>query len=158
MANVHPAPSPLSCARQVVVSIELLPRKTTSEGQLQVPVTYAGKSVNAMLVVLGCSGLNLCGRDIIQAFQLTGGPVLNVDVNDDHLNTGVVSSHELDELTARDGMLRLVVRYIREGWSKKLPSTQEALRPLFQKNDELTCSHGIVYWFHGAVIPAAARK
>ncbi|KAL3226882.1 hypothetical protein MRX96_024602 [Rhipicephalus microplus] len=49
--------------------------------QLQAPVTYAGKTVNATLVVLGCSGPNLCGRDIYQAFQLTGGPVLNVDVN-----------------------------------------------------------------------------
>ncbi|KAL1442602.1 hypothetical protein MTO96_030701 [Rhipicephalus appendiculatus] len=52
------------------------------KGQLQVPVTYAGKTVNATLVVLGCSGPNLCGRDLIQAFQLTGGPVLNVNVND----------------------------------------------------------------------------
>ncbi|XP_049519039.1 uncharacterized protein LOC125943625 [Dermacentor silvarum] len=42
------------------------------KGQLEVPVTYAGKTVNATLVVLGCSGPNLCGRDIIQAFQLTG--------------------------------------------------------------------------------------
>ncbi|KAL1483946.1 hypothetical protein MTO96_050148, partial [Rhipicephalus appendiculatus] len=32
--------------------------------------------------MLGCSGPNLRGRDLIQAFQLTGGPVLNVDVND----------------------------------------------------------------------------
>ncbi|XP_070377069.1 uncharacterized protein [Dermacentor albipictus] len=52
------------------------------KGQLKVPVTYGGKTANATLVVLGCSGPNLCGRDIIQAFQLTGGSVLNVDVND----------------------------------------------------------------------------
>ncbi|XP_070389585.1 uncharacterized protein [Dermacentor albipictus] len=52
------------------------------KGQLKVPVTYDGKTANATLVVLGCSGPNLCGRDIIQAFQLTGGTVLNVDVND----------------------------------------------------------------------------
>lgn len=31
------------------------------KGQLEVPVTYAGKTVNATLVVLGCSGPNLCG-------------------------------------------------------------------------------------------------
>ncbi|XP_070386908.1 uncharacterized protein [Dermacentor albipictus] len=52
------------------------------KGQLKIPVTYGGKTANATLVVLGCSGPNLCGRDIIQAFQLTGGSVLNVDVND----------------------------------------------------------------------------
>ncbi|KAL3222024.1 hypothetical protein MRX96_029014 [Rhipicephalus microplus] len=53
--------------------------------QLQVPVTYTGKTINVPLVVLACSGPNLCGRDIIQAFQLTGGPVLNVDINDGKL-------------------------------------------------------------------------
>ncbi|KAH6945669.1 hypothetical protein HPB50_009564 [Hyalomma asiaticum] len=60
-------------------------RKLPVKGQLQVLVTYAGKIVNATLVVLGCSGPNLCGRDITQAFQLTGGPVLNVDVSDGQL-------------------------------------------------------------------------
>ncbi|XP_070385037.1 uncharacterized protein [Dermacentor albipictus] len=60
----------------------------------------------------------------------------------DHLNTGVVSSHNLAEMTARDGTLMAVMRYLREGWPRKLPATQEALRPMFQKKDELTCSHG----------------
>lgn len=76
----------------------------------------------------------------------------------DHLDNGLVSSRDLAALTARDVMLKPVMRYIREGWPRKLPSTQEALRPLFQKKDELTCSHGIVYWGHRAVIPTAARK
>ncbi|KAL3197850.1 hypothetical protein MRX96_044666 [Rhipicephalus microplus] len=49
--------------------------------QLKVSVTYAGKTVNVTLVVHGCSGRNLCRRNIVQAFQLAGGPELNVDAN-----------------------------------------------------------------------------
>ncbi|KAL3227531.1 hypothetical protein MRX96_004228 [Rhipicephalus microplus] len=63
-------------------TVSTTPPRVIDCRQLQVPVTYTGKTVNATLVVLGCSGSNLCGRDIIQAFQLTRGPVLNVDVND----------------------------------------------------------------------------
>ncbi|KAH6941469.1 hypothetical protein HPB50_018691 [Hyalomma asiaticum] len=125
--------------------------KLPVKGQLQVPVTYAGRTVNATLVVLGCSGPNLWRRDIIQAFQLTGGPVLKVDVHDDHLDTGLVSPRELAALTARHVILKPVMRYIGEGRQRKLLSTQEALRPLFQKKDELMCSHVIVHWGHRAV-------
>ncbi|KAL3204246.1 hypothetical protein MRX96_041297 [Rhipicephalus microplus] len=52
-------------------------------GQLEVPVTYAEETVNGTLVVPGCSAPNLCGRHMVQAFQLTGEPGLNMDdVND----------------------------------------------------------------------------
>ncbi|KAL3176342.1 hypothetical protein MRX96_010530 [Rhipicephalus microplus] len=51
------------------------------KGQLKVSVTYAGKTINATLVVLNYLGPNLWRWHIILPFQVTGGPVLNVDSN-----------------------------------------------------------------------------
>ncbi|KAL1449383.1 hypothetical protein MTO96_028125 [Rhipicephalus appendiculatus] len=49
------------------------------KGQLSVSVTYGGTTLEATLVVLGCSGPDLCGRDVIKAFQQHGRQVLAVE-------------------------------------------------------------------------------
>ncbi|KAL1485508.1 hypothetical protein MTO96_031876 [Rhipicephalus appendiculatus] len=49
------------------------------QGQLNVSVTYGGTTLEATLVVLGCSGPDLCGRDVIKAFEQHGRQVLAVE-------------------------------------------------------------------------------
>ncbi|XP_070395267.1 uncharacterized protein [Dermacentor albipictus] len=39
-------------------------------GELHLEANFAGKTVPATLIVTGCSGPSLCGRDLIQAFSL----------------------------------------------------------------------------------------
>ncbi|KAL3252124.1 hypothetical protein MRX96_054936 [Rhipicephalus microplus] len=48
-------------------------------GQLQLKVSCGNKSTAGSLQVLGCSGPNLCGRDLIQAFHMLEAPVMNVN-------------------------------------------------------------------------------
>ncbi|XP_049268937.1 uncharacterized protein LOC119382029 [Rhipicephalus sanguineus] len=43
------------------------------KGQLNISVTYSGTTLEATLVVLGCSGPDLCGRDVIKAFEQQHG-------------------------------------------------------------------------------------
>ncbi|KAL3250421.1 hypothetical protein MRX96_055492 [Rhipicephalus microplus] len=47
-------------------------------GQLNISVTYGGTTLDATLVVLGCSGPDLCGRDVIKALEQHGRQVLAV--------------------------------------------------------------------------------
>ncbi|KAL1422458.1 hypothetical protein MTO96_022096 [Rhipicephalus appendiculatus] len=49
------------------------------KGQLNVSVTYGGTTLEATLVVLGCSEPDLCGRDVIKAFEQHGRQVLAVE-------------------------------------------------------------------------------
>ncbi|XP_075539321.1 uncharacterized protein LOC142574008 [Dermacentor variabilis] len=46
-------------------------------GQLQLDVCLVSKTTKATLAVLSCSGLNLCGRDVMTALDLLGEPVLS---------------------------------------------------------------------------------
>ncbi|KAL3227087.1 hypothetical protein MRX96_024369 [Rhipicephalus microplus] len=48
------------------------------KGQLNITVTYGGTTLDATLVVLGCSGPDLCGRDVIKALEQHGRQVLAV--------------------------------------------------------------------------------
>ncbi|KAL3204039.1 hypothetical protein MRX96_041420 [Rhipicephalus microplus] len=48
------------------------------KGQLNISVTYGGTTLDATLVVLGCSGPDLCGRDVIKALEQHGRQVLAV--------------------------------------------------------------------------------
>ncbi|XP_049271757.1 uncharacterized protein LOC125758488 [Rhipicephalus sanguineus] len=48
------------------------------KGQLIISVTFSGTTLEAALVVLGCSGPDLCGRDVIKAFEQHGRQVLAV--------------------------------------------------------------------------------
>ncbi|KAL1475106.1 hypothetical protein MTO96_037523 [Rhipicephalus appendiculatus] len=59
---------------QVTCFLGQLPVK----GQLNVSVTYGGTTLEVTLVVLGCSGPDLCGRDVIKAFEQHGRQVLAI--------------------------------------------------------------------------------
>ncbi|XP_037576521.2 uncharacterized protein K02A2.6-like [Dermacentor silvarum] len=52
--------------------------KLPVSGQLKLNVSTGGRSVAGTLTVLGCKGPNLCGRDLIQTFDLLNVPVCNV--------------------------------------------------------------------------------
>ncbi|XP_075750727.1 uncharacterized protein LOC142817568 [Rhipicephalus microplus] len=52
--------------------------QNTDNGQLNISVTYGGTTLDATLVVLGCSGPDLCGRDVIKALEQHGRQVLAV--------------------------------------------------------------------------------
>nr|XP_037276811.1 uncharacterized protein K02A2.6-like [Rhipicephalus microplus] len=54
-------------------------------GQLQLKVSCGNKSTAGSLQVLGCSGPNLCGRDLIQAFHMLEAPVMNVNTSGEQL-------------------------------------------------------------------------
>ncbi|KAL3195585.1 hypothetical protein MRX96_054024 [Rhipicephalus microplus] len=54
-------------------------------GQLQLKVSCGNKSMAGSLQVLGCSGPNLCGRDLIQAFHMLEAPVMNVNTSGEQL-------------------------------------------------------------------------
>lgn len=47
-------------------------------GQLKLKVSSGNWSTDGSLTALGCSGSNLCGRDLIQAFHMLEAPVMNV--------------------------------------------------------------------------------
>ncbi|KAL3218083.1 hypothetical protein MRX96_006062 [Rhipicephalus microplus] len=51
---------------------------STKTGQLNISVTYGGTTLDTTLVVLGCSGPDLCGRDVIKALKQHGSQVLAV--------------------------------------------------------------------------------
>ncbi|KAL3200415.1 hypothetical protein MRX96_013360 [Rhipicephalus microplus] len=85
-------------------------------GQLQLKVSCGNKSTAGSLQVLGCSGPNLCGRDLIQAFHMLEAPVMNVNTSEtqeetvdgeyvlltETLNDGVMSAKQLGTLTELD--------------------------------------------------------
>ncbi|XP_075723826.1 uncharacterized protein LOC142765907 [Rhipicephalus microplus] len=48
------------------------------KGQLNISMTYGGTTLDATLVVLGCSGPDLCWRDVIKALEQHGRQVLAV--------------------------------------------------------------------------------
>ncbi|XP_037274918.2 uncharacterized protein LOC119167529 isoform X2 [Rhipicephalus microplus] len=54
------------------------PRRRKDWGQLNISVTYGGTTLDATLVVLGCSGPDLCGRDVVKALEQHGRQVLAV--------------------------------------------------------------------------------
>lgn len=63
----------------------------------------------------------------------------------EHLDTTLVSSLDLAQITEADGILKQVAAYIRDGLPRKLQGSNEHLRPFFFKRHELVFSDGIVY-------------
>nr|XP_054933842.1 uncharacterized protein K02A2.6-like [Dermacentor andersoni] len=76
----------------------------------------------------------------------------------DHLNTCPLLASDLAKMTVDDSDLAQVRDYIQNGWPRYLQPAQEPLRVYMHRKDELTYSHGIVYWGHRAVIPTSARQ
>ncbi|XP_072141429.1 uncharacterized protein [Dermacentor andersoni] len=48
-------------------------------GQLNLKVSCGNRSTDGSLTVLGCYGPSLCGRNLIQAFNMLQAPVMNVN-------------------------------------------------------------------------------
>ncbi|KAL3187035.1 hypothetical protein MRX96_026128 [Rhipicephalus microplus] len=86
------------------------------QGQLQLKVSCGKKLTAGSLQVLGCSGPNLCRRDLIQAFHMLEAPVMNVNTSEtqeetvdgeyvlltENLNDGAMSAKQLGTLTELD--------------------------------------------------------
>ncbi|XP_070387200.1 uncharacterized protein [Dermacentor albipictus] len=64
--------------RETSLKLSCFLGKLPVRGQLKLPVSYAGKTLDATLTVLQCDGPNLCGRDVISAFERSGRPVLSI--------------------------------------------------------------------------------
>nr|XP_037275833.1 uncharacterized protein LOC119168536 [Rhipicephalus microplus] len=69
-------------------------------GQLQLKVSCGNKSTAGSLQVLGCSGPNLCGRDLIQAFHMLEAPVMNVNTSGEQLPLLGADDVNVDRLLA----------------------------------------------------------
>ncbi|XP_075730847.1 uncharacterized protein LOC142774340 [Rhipicephalus microplus] len=66
-------------AQMTVANVDhMASAQNTDNGQLNISVTYGGTTLDATLVVLGCSGPDLCGRDVIKALEQHGRQVLAV--------------------------------------------------------------------------------
>ncbi|XP_070396758.1 uncharacterized protein [Dermacentor albipictus] len=53
-----------------------------ARGQRKLKLSCANRSTDASLTVLGCPGPNLCGRELIQAFNMLQAPVMNINTTD----------------------------------------------------------------------------
>ncbi|KAL1415797.1 hypothetical protein MTO96_006576 [Rhipicephalus appendiculatus] len=69
-------------------------------GQLQLKVSCGNRSTAGSLQVLGCSGPNLCGRDLIQAFHMLEAPVMNVNTAGEQLPLLGADDVNVDRLLA----------------------------------------------------------
>ncbi|KAL3223315.1 hypothetical protein MRX96_049839 [Rhipicephalus microplus] len=78
MAYLHQIPSPLASAPKTTLQLTCFLGQLPVKGQLNISVTYGGTTLDATLVVLGCSGPDLCGRDVIKALEQHGRQVLAV--------------------------------------------------------------------------------
>jgi len=61
----------------------------------------------------------------------------------------------LEQYTARDPVLRLVLELTRTGWPRHSPAPQYA--PYFRIRDEISTFHGCLLWGSRVVIPAALQ-
>ncbi|XP_070396757.1 uncharacterized protein [Dermacentor albipictus] len=66
-----------------------------ARGQRKLKLSCANRSTDASLTVLGCPGPNLCGRELIQAFNMLQAPVMNINTTaiglSDHLEPKIES-------------------------------------------------------------------
>ncbi|XP_049267571.1 uncharacterized protein LOC119377625, partial [Rhipicephalus sanguineus] len=75
----------------------------------------------------------------------------------DALDEGIVTTHELQEQTAKDPVLVRVIRYILHGWPRTAKGMEQSLLPFFYRKLELSWAHKLVYWGNRVVIPASAQ-
>jgi hypothetical protein len=68
-----------------------------------------------------------------------------------------LSSKKIAQLTARDPILSLVMRYSLEGWPQS-SDNDENLKPYIRRRSELTVQQNCVMWGNRVVIPTAGRK
>ncbi|KAM7285227.1 uncharacterized protein ISCGN_032185 [Ixodes scapularis] len=77
----------------------------------------------------------------------------------EQLDEKLVSTADLQRLTAEDNDLRQVQKWVQSGsWPQKNHNGKMTLKPFLERRSELTTSHGLVYWGSRVVIPQSARK
>ncbi|XP_077544530.1 uncharacterized protein LOC144157052 [Haemaphysalis longicornis] len=74
------------------------------------------------------------------------------------LDEGIVTTHELQELTAKDTLLARVAEYILHGWPRTTSGMAPDLLPFFDRKMELSMAHRLVYWGNRVVIPRKAQE
>lgn len=72
------------------------------------------------------------------------------------LNDGVLSAKQLAVSTAEDEGFAKVQKWLQEGWPSRLAPGDTRLKPNFDRREEMTVSHGLLYWGH-RVVPEVAR-
>lgn len=69
-------------------------------GQLELKVSCGSRSTDGSLTVLGCSGPNLCGHDLIQAFPMLKAPVRNESTTGEQMSFVLVDEVKVERLLA----------------------------------------------------------
>ena len=85
------------------------------------------------------------------------GSVLKL--HDEVLSSVPVQSDEIARKTARDVQLSQVFRYIQDGWPEiTKPDNRDALKPYYDRKDELTTQNGCILWGLRVVISPGLRE
>lgn len=74
------------------------------------------------------------------------------------LDDSFIPSTELRRLTKVDPVLRQVLSLILKGWPTDKNKISNHLRPFYNRRDDLTVAHGLVYWGQRVVIAERARE
>lgn len=69
-----------------------------------------------------------------------------------------LSSQVLRQMTSKDELLQTVTTFILNGWPRDRKGSDPRLQPYLSRKLELTVVHGLVYWGHRVIVPAAARE
>ncbi|XP_075732178.1 uncharacterized protein K02A2.6 isoform X2 [Rhipicephalus microplus] len=108
------------------------------------------------------------GKQLLNADALSRLPLRSTEADDvgeppeyvlalDNFDDGVITTRELQQLSATDPAVTAVKNCILHGWPKSAKQLEETMRPFFDRKLELSVAHGLVYWGHRVVIPEKAR-
>ncbi|XP_037270818.1 uncharacterized protein LOC119163031 [Rhipicephalus microplus] len=74
------------------------------------------------------------------------------------LDEGIVTTYELQELTAKDSLLARVTEYILHSWPRTTSGVAPDLLPFFDRKMELSMAPRLIYWGNRVVIPRKAQE
>nr|XP_037290848.1 uncharacterized protein K02A2.6-like [Rhipicephalus microplus] len=74
------------------------------------------------------------------------------------LDEGIVTTHELQELTAKDSLLARAAEYILHGWPPTTSGMMPDLLPFFDRKMELSMAHRLTYRGNRVIIPRKAQE
>lgn len=75
----------------------------------------------------------------------------------ERLNDGVMLAKQLAVFTAKDENLTKVKKRVYENWHIRIAREDVRLKPYFDRKDEMSVSHGLLYWGHRMVAPKKAK-
>lgn len=76
----------------------------------------------------------------------------------DQWDQPAVSCKELQALTAADGVMQAICRYVTEGWPSVVEGDNREMAEYWKRRHELSAENGLLFWGHRVVIPRAARE